>query len=64
MPARNDGAMKSIPDTVAIDTALDEMPEEAFSAGDPIGVTFAGGIHESDLLSFLERAKRLAGEVC
>ena len=43
---------------------LDEIPEEAFPIQDPIGVTFAGGVHESDLLSFLERTQRLAGEVC
>jgi hypothetical protein len=56
--------MNSIPDPEAIDSALDEIPEETFSAGEPIGVTFASGTHESDLLSFLERARRLAGETC
>jgi hypothetical protein len=43
---------------------LDEIPEEVFLTFDPIGLTFASGIHESDLLSSLERAKHLAGEVC
>jgi len=47
-----------------IEPTSDEILAETFSAGDPIGVTFASGMHESDLLSFLERAKRLAGEVC
>jgi hypothetical protein len=56
--------MNSIPDPEAIDSALDEIPEETFSAREPIGMTFASGIHESDLLSFLEHAQRLAREVC
>jgi hypothetical protein len=56
--------MNSIPDLEAIDSALDEMPEEALPVHDRIGLTFASGMHESDLLSFLERAKRLAGETC
>ena len=43
---------------------LDEISEEAFPTFDPIGLTFASGIHESDLLSSLERARNLAGEVC
>jgi len=43
---------------------LDEIPEELFLTFDPIGLTFASGIHESDLFSSLERARRLAGEVC
>jgi hypothetical protein len=42
----------------------DEIPEEGLLSRDPIGLTFASGIHESDLLSFLERARQLAGEVC
>jgi hypothetical protein len=41
---------------------LDEIPEEVFLTIDPIGLTFANGIHESDLLSSVERAKHLAGE--
>ena len=53
--------MSSIPDLNPIEPTLDEMAE-ASSADDPIGVTFASGIHESDLLSFLERTRRLAGE--
>lgn len=43
---------------------LDEISEEVFPTFDPIGLTFASGIHESDLLSSLERARHLAGEVC
>ena len=44
---------------------LVELLDEAESdSSDPIGVTFAGGTHESDLLTYLERASRLAGEVC
>jgi hypothetical protein len=43
---------------------LDAIPEEVFLTFEPIGLTFASGIHESDLLSSLERAKHLAGEVC
>jgi hypothetical protein len=42
----------------------EEIPEEAFLIHDPIGLTFASGIHERDLLAFLERSRRLAGEVC
>jgi hypothetical protein len=42
---------------------LDEIPDEILAGSDPIGVTFASGIHESDLFSFLERAKYLAGEM-
>ena len=42
----------------------DDIPQDIFVCRDPIGLTFASGIHESDLLSFLERARRLAGEVC
>lgn len=55
--------MNSLPDLDPFEPTPDEMLAESFSA-DPIGVTFAGGMHESDLLSFLERAKHLAGEVC
>jgi hypothetical protein len=43
---------------------LDEIPEEISLTFDPVGLTFASGIHESDLLSSLESAKHLAGEVC
>ncbi len=57
-------AMNSNRDLDRIETELDEIPEEDFLAHDPIGLTFASGIHESDLLSFVERARRLAGEVC
>jgi hypothetical protein len=56
--------MNSNPDLDRIEPELDEIPEEAFLTRDPIGLTFASGIHESDLLSFVERARRLAGEVC
>lgn len=56
--------MSSIPDLDPIEPTLDENLAEAFSARDPIGVTFASGIHESDLLSYLEHAQRLAREVC
>ena len=56
--------MSSIPAFDPIELTPDETLAEASSAGDPIGLTFAGGMHESDLLSFLERAKGLAGEVC
>ena len=56
--------MSSIPDLDPIELTPDEILAETSSAGDPIGLTFAGGMHESDLLSFLERAKGLAGEVC
>jgi len=51
-------------DVDRIDPELDEIPEEALLTRDTIGLTFASGIHESDLLSFVERARRLAGEVC
>jgi hypothetical protein len=43
---------------------LDEIPEEILLTFDPIALTFASGIHESDLLSSMERARHLAGEVC
>lgn len=43
---------------------IDEIPEEVYLTWDPIALTFASGIHECDLLSSLERASRLAGEVC
>jgi hypothetical protein len=56
--------MNSIPDVEVIDSPLDDMPEETYPDSDSIGLTFAGGIHERDLLSFFERAQRLAGEVC
>jgi hypothetical protein len=49
--------MSSIPGPDPIEPTLDEILAEACSAGEPIGVT---GIHESDVLSFLEHAKRLA----
>jgi hypothetical protein len=55
-------AMNAISDFDRIE--LDEIPEEVFLTSDPIGLTFASGIHESDLLSCLERARHLAGEVC
>ena len=45
-----------------LDPILDEDLTESFPGSDPIGVTFASGIHESDLLTFLERASRLGGE--
>jgi hypothetical protein len=48
-------------DVDLIEPELDEIAEEAFPT---IGLTFAGGMHESDLLSFVERARRMAGEVC
>ena len=40
------------------------LDEHLIDDSDPIGVTFASGIHESDLLTHLERASRLTGEVC
>jgi hypothetical protein len=44
--------------------ALDDLPEEIVaSSSDPIGVTFASNVHESDLFSFVERAKYLTGEM-
>ena len=52
--------MSSIPELDPIEPTLDEILAEASSAGDPIGVTFVSQVHESDLLSDLERAKRLA----
>jgi hypothetical protein len=55
--------MNSLRDLDPFEPTPDEMLAESFSA-DPIGVTFAGGRHETDLLSFLEHAKRMAGEVC
>jgi hypothetical protein len=56
--------MRSILDLDPIEPTPDEILAETYSASDPIGVTFASGMDESDLLSFLERAQRLAGEVC
>jgi hypothetical protein len=56
--------MNPNPDLDRIETELDEIPEEAFLTRDAIGLTFASGLHESDLLSFVERDRRLAGEVC
>jgi hypothetical protein len=56
--------MSSLPDPDPIEPTPDEVQAETFSAGERIGVTFASGMHESDLLSFLERARGLAGEVC
>jgi len=55
--------MSSITDLDPIEPSPDDMLAEDFSAGGPIGVTFASGIHESDQVSFLERAQRLAGGV-
>ncbi len=43
---------------------LDQIPEETFPTHEPIGLTFAGGTHESDLLSYVERVQRLGGESC
>ena len=40
------------------------LDEDLTDDSDPISVTFASGIHESDLLTHLERASRLTGEVC
>jgi hypothetical protein len=57
-------AMNSNPDLDQIEPELDDIPEEDFLTCDPIGLTFVSGIHESDLLLFVERARRLAGEVC
>jgi hypothetical protein len=51
-------------DVDRIEPELDEVAEEAFPTRDPIGLTFASGMHESDLLSFMERARCMAGEVC
>lgn len=43
---------------------FDDIPEEVFPIHNPIGLTFADGVHESDLVSYLERTRCLAGEVC
>jgi hypothetical protein len=51
-------------DRNAIEPLLDEALAETFPASDPIAVTTPTGVYESDLLRFLERAQRLAGEVC
>jgi hypothetical protein len=51
-------------DLNAIEPLLDEALAETFPASDPIAVTTPTGVYESDLLRFLERAQRLAGEVC
>ena len=56
--------MNSIHDFDPIEPTPDEILAETFSGGDPIGMSFASGMHETDLISFLERAKHLAGEVC
>ena len=40
------------------------LDEDLTDDSDAIGITFAGGIHERDLLTHLERASRLTGEVC
>ena len=40
------------------------LDEDLTDDSDPISVTFASGIHESDLMTHLERASRLTGEVC
>ncbi len=45
-----------------LDSILDEDLTESFPGSDPIGVTFASGIHESDLQTFLERASCLDGD--
>ena len=55
--------MSSIDDFEQTVSVLDELPEETVTSNDPIGVTFASGIHESDLFSFLARAKGLAGDL-
>jgi hypothetical protein len=57
-------AMNLNADLDPVGLELDDIPEEVFPIRDSIGLTFASGIHESDLLSFMERARRLAGEVC
>jgi hypothetical protein len=56
-------SMKSIFDPDPAELTPDEIVAETYLTGGPIGVTFAGGTHESDLISFLERAKHLAGDV-
>ena len=61
---RNGAAMNANLDFTLIEPELDPIPEETFPSHDPIGLTFAGGTHESDLLSYVERVRRLAGEVC
>jgi hypothetical protein len=55
--------MNSFPDFDAMEPTPDEILAETLSDGDPIGVTFASGTHESDLFSFVERARRLAGDL-
>ena len=54
--------MSSPDDFDQIVSVLDELPEETATGSDPIGVTFASGMHETDLCSFLARAKGLAGD--
>jgi hypothetical protein len=51
---------------LATEVDLVESLDEPVTGGDsdPIGVTFASGIHERDLVSYLSRMQRLAGEVC
>jgi hypothetical protein len=39
---------------------VDSLDEPATDDSDPIGVTFASGIHESDMVSYLSRMQRLA----
>ena len=56
--------MNSNLDLTEIESELDRIPEETFPTHDPIGLTFADGMHESDLLSYMERVRGLAGEVC
>lgn len=55
-----DEANDQVPDVNATELMLEEVDLDS----DPVRVTFATGIYESDLVSFLERARRLAGEVC
>ena len=56
--------MHSNLDLILIEPELDQIAEETFPTHEPIGLTFAGGMHESDLLSYVERVRCLAGEVC
>lgn len=55
--------MNSNVDLTLFEPELEEISEEFFPSHEPIGLTFAGGMHESDLLSYMERVQLLGGEV-
>jgi len=42
---------------------VEPFDDDVTDDGEAIGITFASGIHQGDLVTYLERASGLAGEV-